>query len=92
MNTETLTTPSPGLRQHVQDLREDAGKVAQDLKKQARAGLQEVKTEANARLQDVKGTAADLFEAFRDFAAQHPLKTFGAGVVTGIVLATWRRR
>ena len=88
MNTETLITPSPELRQHVQDLREDAAKVAQDLKTQARAGLQEVKTEANTRLQDVRGTAADLFEAFRDFAADHPFKTFGAGVVIGIVLAT----
>jgi ElaB/YqjD/DUF883 family membrane-anchored ribosome-binding protein len=92
MNTETLTTPSPELKQHVQDLRQDAGKVAQDLKTQARDGFQEVKTEANARFQNAKGTASDLFEAFRDLAAQHPFKTFGAGVVTGIVLATWRRK
>jgi ElaB/YqjD/DUF883 family membrane-anchored ribosome-binding protein len=92
MNTEILTTPSPELKQHAQDLRQDAGKVTHDLKNQARAGFQEVKSEANARLQEAKVTAAELFEAFRGFAAQHPFKTFGAGIVTGIVLATWRRR
>ena len=92
MNTETLTAPSPELKQHAQDLRNDVGKVTQDVKKQAREGFQEVKSEANARLQQAQVTASDLFESFKGFAAEHPLKTFGAGIVAGIILASWRRR
>jgi ElaB/YqjD/DUF883 family membrane-anchored ribosome-binding protein len=91
MNTEILTTPSPELKQHAQDLRRDAGNVTQDLKKQASAGFEEVKKEAHARLQETKGAASDLYDAFRNFAAEHPFKAFGIGVFTGIVLATWRR-
>jgi len=90
MNTETLTTPSPELKQHLQDLRREADNVTQDIKKQASAGLQEIQTEANNRIQDAKGTAADLFSAVKDFAAQHPLKTFAAGIVVGFFLSKRR--
>jgi ElaB/YqjD/DUF883 family membrane-anchored ribosome-binding protein len=91
MNTETLTTPSPELKQHMQDLRENVGNVAQDVKNQASDGLQQVQTEANARLEQAKGNASELITALRDFAAQHPLKAFGVGVLTGFILASWRR-
>jgi len=91
MNTEILTTPSPELKQHAQDLRRDARNVTQDLKNQASAGFEEVKTEANARLQDARGTVSDLYDSFRNFAAKHPFKAVGIGIVTGIVPATWRK-
>jgi ElaB/YqjD/DUF883 family membrane-anchored ribosome-binding protein len=91
MNTDILTTPSPELKQHAQDLRRDAGNVTEDLKRQASAGFEEVKKEAHARLQETKGAALDLYDAFRNFVAEHPFKAFGIGVVTGIVLANWRR-
>jgi hypothetical protein len=92
MNTETFTTPSPELKQHAQDLHRDANLVAQDIKNQASAGLQEIKTEAHARLREAKGSAADFYDCARSFTAEHPLSVFGAGFITGIVLATWHRK
>jgi len=91
MNTQILTSPSPELKQHLEDLRQDAGNVTQDIKNQATAGFHEVKAEATARLQETKGTALGLFDTFRNFASEHPFKAFGMGIVTGIVLASWRR-
>jgi ElaB/YqjD/DUF883 family membrane-anchored ribosome-binding protein len=91
MNTDILTTPSPELKQHVRDLRQDANKITQDLKNQASAGFQEVKAEANSRFRQARGTTSDFFESVRNFAAEHPFKAFGLGVVTGIVLAGWRK-
>jgi len=92
MNTEILTTPSPELKQHAQDLRRDANLLAQDVKNQATAGLQEIKTEAHARLHEVRESGADLYNSAKSFAAEHPFSVFGAGLVTGIVFASWHRK
>jgi ElaB/YqjD/DUF883 family membrane-anchored ribosome-binding protein len=92
MNTDILTTPSPELKKHVQDLRRDASNVSQDVKNQAAAGLQEIKSEANTRFQEAKGSANEFVDSFRNFAAQHPFKAFGAGVLTGILVTAWCRR
>ncbi len=92
MNTEILPSPSPELKQHAQDLRRDANLVAKDVKHQAAAGFQEIKTEANARFQDAKGTAGDLYDSFTSFAAEHPVSIFGAGLVTGIIFASWYKK
>ena len=85
MNTETLTKPSPELKQHVQELRRDAGLVAQDVKNQASDGFQEIKTEA-------QNTVSTLYESIGKFVAAYPLSVFGVGVVTGLVLASRHRK
>jgi len=87
MNADTLTTPSPELKQHTQDLRRDAGLVAKDVKNQAAEGLEQVKAEAASRIQEARGTAADLYDSARSFVAEHPLGSFCLGVVAGILLA-----
>ena len=92
MKTEILTSPSPELRQHMRDLRNDADNITKDLKNQVTAGLNEVKSEATSRLQEAKGAVTDLIDNVRSFASEHPLKAFGIGVACGFILATRRRR
>jgi hypothetical protein len=87
MNTRILTSPSPELKQSVDDLRENAGRVAQNFKNQANAGIEQVRSEATSRFQN----AADLFQSAREFAGQHPVRTFGAGLLLGIAIASCRR-
>lgn len=89
---ETLTSPSPELKKHVDDLRRDAGYVAQDVKKQANDAVSEIKAESQARFEDVKGTVADLFDSVKSYAVAHPVGVFGAGVLLGFVFASRARR
>jgi len=101
MNTEPFTKPSDDLKQHTQDLKDhatqgvenlqgDVGNLAQDVRNQANQGYQSVKDEANARIGDVRGKANDLVEVAKAYAREHPLRTFGIGVLVGMFLA--RRR
>ena len=92
MNTDILTTPSPELKKHAQDLRRDANLVTQDVKNQASAGFQEIKSEAHARLEDAKGSALGLYDSFKKFAVEHPAGVFSAGLVAGIVLTSRFRK
>jgi hypothetical protein len=92
MNAETLLTPSRELKKHSHDLQQDAELVVKDVKNQTSAGLQEIKREANMRLQEAKGNISNLYDSLKDFTAAHPLSIFGVGLVTGIVLAAWRRK
>ena len=103
MDTESLTTPSPELKQHAKDLKDhatqgaqqvkkDVVNVAQDVKDHATRGVQAVRDEAKNQLGDAKDKASDLFETARQYGSDHPLTAFGVGVLAGLVLATWRRR
>ena len=103
MNTEAFTTPSPELKQHAKDLkdhategaqnlRNDLGNVAQDVKDHANRGVKAVKEEASNQLQGAQDKAVDLWETARQFATEHPGKTFGLGVLTGLFLAFRFRR
>jgi len=92
MKTETFTSPSPELKQHVQDLHHDANLVVQDVKNQADDDFQEIKTEANTRLQEARGIASSLYDLLKSFTAEYPLSVFAAGLITGVVLAAWRRK
>ena len=91
MNTDILTIPRPELKHPARDMSRDTGKVTHYRKKGASVGFEEVKKEARARLQETKGAGSDLYRALRNLAAEHSFKAFGIGVVTGIVLAAWRR-
>jgi ElaB/YqjD/DUF883 family membrane-anchored ribosome-binding protein len=102
MNTETLTTPSPEMKQHTQDLkdhategvqnlRQDASNLAQDAKDHVRRNVDGVRQEANARYQDAKGKATDLWESAKTYASQNPLHAFGVGILVGLFLARRRR-
>jgi ElaB/YqjD/DUF883 family membrane-anchored ribosome-binding protein len=101
MNTEQLTTPSPEMKQHAQDLknhakegvdniRKDATNLAQDAKDHASRGIDAVKQEATTRISNAKGKASDLLSSVKDYAVQNPLHAFGFGVLVGLFLA--RRR
>lgn len=103
MDTNSLTTPSPELKQHAQDLKDHATKGVNDLRKDARniagdvkdhasRGYDAIKDEANDRLGDAKDKANDLISAARNYASENPLSAFGFGVLAGLILATWRRR
>jgi len=92
MNTETLTTPSPELKKHLNDLGRDANQVVRDVKKQANDGLQEIKSEATNRFENAKGTAQDVFNTAKDFVAAHPFSAFGAGVAAGLLISSCRRK
>jgi ElaB/YqjD/DUF883 family membrane-anchored ribosome-binding protein len=103
MNNEPFTTPSPELKQHGQDLKDhategaknikqDAQNIAQDVRKQASQGVQALRDEAGNRVQDAKGKANELIDAARSYATEHPFSTFGYGVLTGLIIAAWRRK
>jgi ElaB/YqjD/DUF883 family membrane-anchored ribosome-binding protein len=103
MNTDALTTPSPELKQHAQDLKDhategaqnlkkDVTNVAHDLKDHANRGVKAVKEEANNQFQGAQEKASDLWEAVQAFAKEHPGRTFGAGVLAGLFLGFRFRR
>jgi ElaB/YqjD/DUF883 family membrane-anchored ribosome-binding protein len=102
MNNDTLTTPSPEMKQHAQDLKDHATEGAQNLKKDvtnlagdvkdhARRGAQAVKEEAGARLEAVQDKASNFVDLAKAYAQEHPFHAFGFGVLTGLFLA-WRHR
>jgi len=103
MNTDTLTTPSPEMKKHAQDLKDhaqegvenikkDAKNLAGDVKDHASRSYDVVREEATRRVGDAKEKATDLVTAARDYCKENPLSAFGIGVFVGLVLATWRRR
>jgi ElaB/YqjD/DUF883 family membrane-anchored ribosome-binding protein len=91
MNAETLTTPVTKLPEHVQDLRRSANNIAQDLKTEATSRITDAKAEVQSRIEDARGQAQDTFEVVKGFATEHPFAVFGAGLVTGLLIAGWRK-
>jgi len=102
MNTEALTTPSPELKQHAQDLKDhatqgakdikkDVGHLAKDVKDHANRSVDILKDEANSRLGEFRGRATDLVQTVKDYASENPLHAFGVGVLIGLFLARRRR-
>jgi ElaB/YqjD/DUF883 family membrane-anchored ribosome-binding protein len=100
--TEVLK-PSPEMQQHAKDLKDHATEGAQNVKKDvqnlagdvkdhARKGYRAVKDEAADQVDAARDRAGDLLENVRSYASEHPVSTFGFGVLAGIILATWRRR
>jgi ElaB/YqjD/DUF883 family membrane-anchored ribosome-binding protein len=101
MNADTLTTPSPEMKRHAQDLKEhategaqnirnDVNNLAGDVKDHAKRNVQAVKDEAGAHLQRVQDKASNFVDLARAYAVEHPLHAFGVGVLLGVFLA--RRR
>ncbi len=102
MDTEALTTPSPEMKKHandlknhaqegVQNLKDDAANLAQDAKDHVNRSKDMLKDEASARIGEAKGKAADLLQTVKTYAAENPLHAFGVGVLVGIFLARRRR-
>jgi ElaB/YqjD/DUF883 family membrane-anchored ribosome-binding protein len=102
MNADTLTTPSPEMKQHAKDLkdhategaqniRNDVNNLAGDVRDHARRGVQTVKDEAGARFQEAQDKASSLVELARAYVVEHPFHAFGFGMLLGLFLARRRR-
>ena len=65
--------------------------MAEDVRQHAVRSAGQLQDEATARLQDARGKAGDLVEMARTYATDHPLATFGFGILFGLFLARRHR-